>query len=73
MPCDLFYIYYVVFLCFEGNAIKVTISHIKLPPRNVPATFYNSLYVVLKGNHRGNCSVRVAPMTKLSGIGSSPI
>ena len=35
-------------LCFQGKVINVTISHIKLPPRNVPPTFYKLVYVVLK-------------------------
>ena len=51
----------------------MTISHIKLPLRNVPPTFYMSLYVVLKENHRGICSARVVPMAKISAIGSPPI
>ena len=35
VPWEFVYIY-IVFLCFEGNVINMTISHIKLPPRNAP-------------------------------------
>ena len=33
-----------------------------------PKTFYKSLYVVLKENHRGICSAPVVPMTTISAI-----
>ena len=54
-----------MFLCFEGSVINESISHIKLPPRNVPSTLYKVLYVVLIENHRGICSARMVPMTKI--------
>ena len=56
--------------CFVTRRL---ISHIKLPPRKVPPTFYKSLYAVRKENHRGICSARMVPMTKISANGSSPI